>query len=218
MTSVLSQEEQLKIKHILLTHAHLDHFHELHFLVDNRLVGESEDKEIHVYSHKKVLEAIHKGVFNNIIWPDYTKIPQKNPLLYLHPIESKPFHIEKLKVQAVSVNHATEALGFIVDDGSNACVFSGDTYETEAMWKVAQTYKNLKAVFLDLSYSNRKKDLVSLARHHCTETFLKEIKKIPKNVKVYAYHLKPHFYKEIEKELKGYHIEIVTKGQVIKLI
>jgi len=218
LTSQLSQEEQLKIKHILLTHAHLDHLHELHFLVDNRLVSKNENNDIHVYSHKKVLEAVHKGIFNNIIWPDYTQTPQKNPLLHLHSVENTPFQVEKLKIQTVPVNHATCALGFVIDDGTNSCVFSGDTYATETLWKVASTYKNLKAVFLDLSYSNKRKDLASLARHHCTETFLKELKKIPQNVKVYAYHLKPHFYKEIEQELQGQKIEIVRKGQMIKLV
>ena len=39
LTSVLSFEEQLKISSVFITHPHLDHIHELAFLVDNRSAG-----------------------------------------------------------------------------------------------------------------------------------------------------------------------------------
>ena len=220
ITSVLTQKEQLRLKHVLITHAHMDHVRDLHFLVDNRFVSENLVEPVTVYGSPFVVKSIHDHIFNGVIWPDYTKAPAGAPLLYLQPLSVKPIQIEGFSVQAVSVPHAKEAVGYIVSDGKSTCVFSGDTASTEDLWKECKKYKNVKAIFLELSYSERRKDLTSLARHHCPSTFIEELKKLPQDAAVYAYHLKPQFYKDIIKELKAKklaHVKILKQGQIIKI-
>ncbi len=219
VTSVLSQEEQLKIKHVLLTHAHMDHIHDLHFLIDNRFVSDNSHNEVTLYSTPFILKNIHEHVFNGIIWPDYTKQPGP-PILILKPIDDKPFQIGNLKIQAVKVEHTVEALGYIVSDGKVSCVFSGDTKATQKIWEESKKAPHLRAVFLELSYSSRKLDLSHKAKHHCPPTFIEELKKIPKDIAVYAYHLKPHFYNEIIEEIKSKktkNVTILKSDQVIKI-
>ncbi len=220
ITSVLTQKEQLKLKHVLITHAHMDHVRDLHFLVDNRFVGDCLNEPVTVYGSSFVLTSIHEHIFNGIMWPDYTKLPPGSPLLNLYPLDNKPIKIEGLSVQAVPVYHAQEAVGYIVSDGKSTCVFSGDTTSTEALWKECTQYKNVKAVFLEISYSERRKDLVPLARHHCPSTFVEELKKLPRDITVYAYHLKPHFYDDIIKELKSKklsNVKILKNGEIINI-
>ena len=219
VTTILSQTEQLKIKHVLVTHAHMDHIHDLHFLVDNRFVSDNCENKIQIYSTPFILENIHKHIFNGVIWPDYTRLPGP-PLLELKSITEKPFQIGDLTIQAVRVDHTVEALGFIVSDSKATCVFSGDTKATEKIWEEVKKYPNLKAVFLELSYSSKKIELSHKAKHHCPPTFFEELKKIPRDVSVYAYHLKPQFYKEITKELeeeKRKNVRILKSDQVIKI-
>ena len=220
LTSVLTQKEQLKLKHVLITHAHMDHVRDLHFLVDNRFVSENLNEPVTVYGSPLVVQSIHEHIFNGIIWPDYTKAPVGAPLLYLQALSDKPIKIEGLSVQAVPVYHAKEAVGYIVSDGTSTCVLSGDTAATEALWEECAKYKNVKAVFLELSYSERRKDLTTLAHHHCPSTFTHELKKLPPEVTVYAYHLKPHFYDDIVKEVKAEklsNVKILKNGDVIKI-
>ncbi|MBI2027518.1 MAG: 3',5'-cyclic-nucleotide phosphodiesterase [Deltaproteobacteria bacterium] len=218
LTSVLSFQEQLKISSVLLTHPHLDHFHELAFLIDNRKVENVLSKTVTVYSTQNILQYIHSHIFNDIIWPDYTKKPAP-ALLELYPIEEGcSFSIEDYQIEAVRVEHAIEAVGFIVRGQKGTCVFSGDTKATEKLWRRAQTYSDLKAVFLELSYSERKSEWTKTAKHHSVSTFVEELKKIPEGVDVYAYHLKPQFYEEIKKELLAYrfkNVQIIQKGEVL---
>ncbi|PWE24152.1 MBL fold metallo-hydrolase, partial [Aliarcobacter skirrowii] len=69
-------EESYKINHIFLTHAHLDHIIDLPFILDNSF--SKRDRPLFVYGSKKTLEFLTNHIFNNHIWPDFTKIKMLN--------------------------------------------------------------------------------------------------------------------------------------------
>ena len=70
----LSSEGLSRITHIFLTHAHLDHIKGVPFLVENRAMKNSR-KFISIYSGRPVIQDLKKHIFNNRIWPDFSKIP-----------------------------------------------------------------------------------------------------------------------------------------------
>jgi len=78
--SVLSEEEQLKIHTIFITHSHLDHIRSIPALADNIII-KNQPHTVSVKSSAEVIDALQNHMFNDVIWPDFTKIPsQENPV------------------------------------------------------------------------------------------------------------------------------------------
>jgi len=69
----LSLEEMHHIRHVFLTHSHLDHFSFLPLLVDS--IFPSIREPLIVHGQPETLEALQKHVFNWTIWPDFAKLP-----------------------------------------------------------------------------------------------------------------------------------------------
>ena len=74
VTTVLSLPEQLNIDYIFVTHSHLDHVRDLAFLADN-VWSLRRGKPLTIISTKGIIETIHRHIFNNVIWPDFTRLP-----------------------------------------------------------------------------------------------------------------------------------------------
>ena len=73
VTSVLTLEEQKKIRAVLITHSHLDHTKDILFLADN-VIGENITS-IEVISIPEVLDILKCHLLNDKIWPDFTTLP-----------------------------------------------------------------------------------------------------------------------------------------------
>jgi len=70
----LNIREEHSLQHIFLTHAHFDHIKGIPFLLDN-LVIRNTGNTITILSGKDVLDTLKKNIFNDRIWPDFTRIP-----------------------------------------------------------------------------------------------------------------------------------------------
>ncbi len=220
ITGVLNLKEQLAIEHVLLTHAHADHSRDTLFLADN-IIG-SNGKGFTLYGLPVVLTDVKQHLLNWHIWPDFTELPNKdNPVIKIQEIKSEEtVQINDLEITLCMVNHTVPAAGLIIDDGKNSVVFSSDTAPTERLWELAAKKTNLKAVFIECSYPEEKKELALLSKHLTPALLKDEINKIGKDTSVYVYHIKPQFYKQIIKELKRQHlphIEAVKLNQVIDI-
>lgn len=195
-------DEQIQIENILISHPHLDHIKDLAFLSDN-CFG-LKDAPFEVYSNIVVKEAIHTHLMNDIIWPDFSKLPSKeNPTIRFHNIElEKVIEIGGYKVLPVPVNHPGDALGFIIEKKNAAVLFTQDTGPTEKIWEYAKKYSNLKAIFTEVSFPNHMQKVADDSLHHTPNTLKKEIKKMPEDIPIFLGHLKPNYqtllYQEIE--------------------
>ena len=77
----LALEDLRTIRHVFLTHAHLDHIAGLPMLVDS-IFDENFEEPLTVYARCETLDAIKTHLFNDVIWPDFTKLPNEdNPML-----------------------------------------------------------------------------------------------------------------------------------------
>ena len=70
----LSHNEQLKIKHIFITHSHMDHICFLPLLIDN--LFEHLKEPLQVYALPEVLATLREHIFNWEIWPDFSTLPK----------------------------------------------------------------------------------------------------------------------------------------------
>ncbi len=218
VTSVLSLEEQLQITHILITHSHLDHIKDILFLADN--IIERKHHPICIASLPAIIEKIKVHILNNSIWPDFTVIPERGPVLnYLHLAEEKDIRLNEIICKAVKVDHTVEAVGYIVRDRNGAIIYTGDTGATQRIWDMAQTLKDLRAVIVEVSFPDDLRDLAVLSGHLTPALLHKELFKMNRpDVPVYAFHMKPMHLERIQEELKclsPFLVKPLTQGDLI---
>jgi cAMP phosphodiesterase len=218
ITAALSIEAQSRITDILISHTHLDHIKSVLFLADN-IIGRIR-KPVNIHAIPKVLDAIRKHLMNDIIWPDFTKIPTaKNPVLAYAPMPlGKTVSIAGLKVKAIPMNHPVPAVGFLVSDGKSSFLYSADTGPNEGLWKEAAKAKNLSAIIVDTSFPNSLDGIATLSGHFTPAQLHQDLTRarIDVEVPVYIYHVKPVHKRKVISELKGLgrkNVKILVEGK-----
>jgi len=201
LTDALPLSAQRRVRRVVLTHAHFDHFASLPFLAAN-LYGRVASA-LEVLSPAPVLAAIKKHVFNQETWPDFTRYPSpSHPTLRFRPlVAGKPVRAGSVTWTAISVNHVIPAYGYILSKKSASVVFSGDTGPTERLWEAAHRLRNLKAVFLECSFSDGEEALALDSLHMTPCLVAQELAKLPPKVPIYLYHLKPFSLSRIRREI-----------------
>lgn len=136
LTKALNIKGQLKIEHIFITHAHLDHVIGIPFLLDNITVGNIWHR-VNIIGIPPVLRAIKKNILNNSIWPDFTVIPDTNTgIVGFTELETgQSIKIDGYTITPYKVNHSVPATGYLVEDERKRRFFyTGDTGPTGVTW------------------------------------------------------------------------------------
>lgn len=217
----LNEDAQWKIRYILLTHAHLDHIIGIPFLLDNIII-KNKRHHVKVISIPGVLRAIKTNLFNNKVWPDFTKIPSpENPVLILEGIRyGRPFKIDSYRITPLKVNHSIPAVGYIIEKGGKRLLYTGDTGPTSEIWEEAKK-GYLDAIIIEVSLPNRMvKNAINIG--HLTPGLLaEELRKmaiLPR--KIFLTHTKPQYLKEIKEEiakLRINDIEMLSDRMIIEI-
>jgi ribonuclease BN (tRNA processing enzyme) len=218
----LTPPAQFAIRHVLLTHTHLDHLHALPFLLDTRIGDGAGPVTLH--GTPELLEALRRHVFNGLMWPDFTRLPSPEaPVARLEPLTpGRPFPVADWTVTAVPVRHTVPAVGYLLESAQGAVVFSGDTGPTEELWARAAGLRDLRAVFLETSFPAERAPLAALTRHLTTADVAAELAKagVGADVPVFLYHLKPGFREAIGREAAAigpWRVRPVEQGEVITI-
>lgn len=202
VTSTLSLEEQAEIDYAILSHAHLDHTVGLAFLTDTLAITGAR-KPVIATGIAPVVDALRAHNFNDSVWPDFSAIPSPDaPVLrfktLLEEVESR---IKELWVTPVLVDHTVPTTGFIVHDGETGFVYSGDTGPTDRIWAVARGSRMLRAVVVETAFPNRLDGLARASKHLTPAMLCREIEKMPADLPIWIYHIKPQFLEETTEEL-----------------
>ena len=208
---------QQRVRHVFLTHEHLDHVATLPIFLEN--VYEPGPESAEVLASREVLECLRSDVFNGRIWPDFFALSSPEDA-FVVATEIEPFQPVAragLTVTPVPVSHGVATLGLVVDDGRVAVAFPSDTGPTEVLWRHLATVPNLRAVFLEVTFPNALAWLAKEAAHHCTATFAVELPKLARDVRWIIVHRKPRYAAEIAREIAVLglpNVELVKAGQV----
>lgn len=210
VASGIQIEEQSHIDWILISHSHLDHISDLAFLADN-CFG-MKGKPFEIYANSPVKQSIMTHLLNDVIWPDFTKLPNaENPTLRFHDLKAeKEIMLGEYKILPVAVNHQGGAIGYIIERKNVAVLFTQDTGPTDRIWELAKGYKNLKAIFTEVSFPNALSKVAKDSLHHTPATMKEEIKKMPKDVPIFLGHLKPNFQHQLFVEIEELRDERIT--------
>ena len=217
LTSALSLDELLRVDDVVISHSHWDHVKDLPLMAD--LVVGRRETPITIHASQKCAQTLRENMFNNELWPDFTKIPtKKNPVVQIKSFRAgSSFTVGKYQIQSVPVSHPVESCGFIVNDGHTTLAMSGDTGPTTRLWKALNKAKNLKALLVETSFPNRLQQLADISGHLTPQTLKSELQKFDRNgASVFLYHLKPAFVPQLKKELAGLPVEVLELGDTFE--
>jgi ribonuclease BN (tRNA processing enzyme) len=217
---LMALADQTKIKHVFLSHSHIDHLASLPLFVEQTF--DPNGPPVTIYGNEHVLGCLHSDIFNYRIWPDFIALTwNEKPLLKLQTLTpGKTISLAGLRITPVMVNHVVPTCGFIVDDGSAAAVFPGDTGPTEEIWQRANAIPHLRAVFLEATFPNALGELADVARHLTPALFAQEVAKLKSNIPIIAVHIKARHSARIIEELKALdlpNLEIGRAGKTYQL-
>lgn len=196
-------KEQAQIKHLFITHTHLDHVASLPMFLSNTYTGDGDC--VTLYGSEVVLECLRRDLFNDRLWPDFVRLSAEGPpFLKLRTLlPGRPVECDGLRLTPEAVDHLAPTLGFLVEDAGAAIVVTSDTGPTQAIWDLANRAADLKAVFLEASFPNAMSQLAHAARHLTPALFAREVRKVTRPVRFIAVHISPAGRGQIVKELKA---------------
>ena len=205
--AVLSEQEQWAIKHILITHAHLDHIRGIPMLADNIVIKELKNS-LTIYGIREAIASLATHLLNDVIWPDFSKIPPSHPVIKYQEVErEKELVLGSYKVTAIEVNHTVPAVGYLVRKGLTSIMYTGDTGPTDRIW---QWTDGISALIVEVSFPNEMENLAIKTRHLTPELLsheLLKLKKLPPRILIT--HPKPQHIEKIASELAALGIEQV---------
>lgn len=195
-------EQQRHVRHVLLSHAHMDHIASLPTFLDN-VCGDTQCP-VTLHGAEEVLETLRRDILNDRIWPDFVDMTgDHGPLVRLQIAqEFIPFEVEGFQVTPLPMWHSVPCLGYLVADSATAVLVCSDSGPTDAPWSFARKRPELKAVFLECSFPDEEAALAERSRHLTPTTFAGEMDKLARpDVQFLAVHLKPRYRQLIENEL-----------------
>jgi ribonuclease BN (tRNA processing enzyme) len=210
----MTPQEQAAVKHLLITHTHIDHIASLPIFLENAYEGKRD--AVTVYGSEPVLTCLQQDLFNDRVWPDFIRLSVREaPFLKLHTLEpGRPVELEGLRITPVSVNHVVPTTGFVVEEEGASVIVVSDTGPTEAIWEYANAVPDLKAVFLEATFPNEMSRLADVSRHLTPTLFAVESRKLTREALLIAVHIKARFRAQVVEELRALRLPNLEIGQM----
>jgi ribonuclease BN (tRNA processing enzyme) len=214
--SVLGDEALLKIKHILLTHSHIDHIKELPFILDVLYCNNA--RGVNIWGSKPTMDVLKAHLFNGLIWPEIEELKMDAAIFRFESVPLGWFGLGKAKIMAIEVEHITGSVAYLVSEAGRHVLFSGDTGYTQDLFDLAASLgDSLKAFFIEASFPNRMHEVAEVSLHMTPNLIEKGTNGLVSgSPRVIAYHIKPRYLDEVIAELpEG--VEYIRGGEVFTL-
>lgn len=189
---------------IWLTHSHLDHIVDIAYILDSYFTLRT--KPLKLMGLPQTLEAIKKHFLNDVIWPDFSKIPLSNTdemsVVYESIELNKEYRIdETTSIEAMETTHTVPSCGYIVRKNTSAVLITADTYKNPLLCEAIKKYPEITALVLECSFPSSMGELALESLHLTPALAEEEISCLNRELKLYFNHLKPTFIEQIKKEI-----------------
>jgi ribonuclease BN (tRNA processing enzyme) len=225
----LSLDELTRIDHILLSHSHLDHILSVGLLADSvaRRRAVLKRPPIVVHALPATLAALRAHIFNGVIWPDFTRLPDvSNPLLRFDEFNvGDVLTLAGRCIEVLPAVHTVPAVGFAVRAADapareGAWVFSGDTGPSPALWeRLAQM--PVATLIIETAFADEELELARISKHLCPALLRNELAKLNQAVDVFITHIKPGELDVVMSEIgqldTPHRIRQLAAGQVMRV-
>jgi cAMP phosphodiesterase len=216
----LSLEEIDSIRHVFLTHAHLDHIAGLPMLADS-IFDENFTKPLTVYAREETLRALQDHLFNDVIWPNFAKLPSpENPMLrYQVTSPGDTVNIDHRDFYAVDVMHTVPTLGYTVQNSGGVFAVSGDTKTNETLWPVLNACDDLRVLVIEVSFPDEMARLANDAGHYCPSTLVKDLERLDHEPEIWLTGMKPgeedRILEQVIEAAPGKNIQMLSRGTIL---
>ncbi len=217
----LTLDEMVHIRHIFITHSHLDHIACLPLLIDS--VFDRITRPITIYALPETIDALKKHIFNWVIWPDFSELPStRQPTICYHPLTpGEIFLLNDRQFEMIPANHVVPTVGYRVSHMGKTFVYSGDTTSNDHFWNILNHYKNIDLLIIESAFANQDKALSQRAKHYCPDTLATDLEKLKHDTNIYLTHAKPGaeqaILDECETVLSRFDIKALKGGEVFQL-
>jgi ribonuclease BN (tRNA processing enzyme) len=216
--ATLPHHSLARAESVLITHSHFDHIACLPMLCDLR--NTLQAAPLVVYGLPETLQALKSHVFNNTLWPDFTRIPTDSaPYLRYEPLSIGEVRvIDGLRVEVLPAVHSVPAVGYLIGEAPHSIAFSGDTTHNPALWQrlnVAQP----SAIIIEAAFRDEEYQLAQISGHLCPRMLAKDLAAYEGHARLYATHPKPGeesiVAEQLASHLPGRTIRLLQSGEVI---
>lgn len=186
-----------RIDHVFVTHAHLDHIASIPLLVDS--VGEQRHVPLTVHATEETLHILRAHVFNWLIWPDFTAIPNRErPYLRFEPLRvGEAVRLGARTVTAMPAHHTVPAVAYCLDSGRGQLVYSGDTGYCPELIGAINALPELRHLIVETAFADEQKGLALASRHLCPNLLAAVLEELTGEPAVHLSHLKPGMERSI---------------------
>lgn len=213
-----------KINSVTITHSHLDHILFLPLLVDMNYPL-YEKSPLQVYGPVETIKILKEHIFNDKIWPDFTKIPSKDsPAVELIPLEfNTPIELQNYGLELIEVNHTVPAAAIkLTSDNGKSLLFSGDTASNKNIWRSLEKDPNIKALVVECTFVDEQFQLAELSKHYCPKTLAADINNRNRSdCDVYLTHMRvgqeERLLSELKQQCNKKNISYLKQGKIIKI-
>ena len=218
----LAVEELDRIRHVFLTHAHLDHIAGLPMLADS-VFDENFEVPLTVYAREETLRAVQAHLFNDVIWPDFSRLPSaENPMLrYKVCSPGDTVRVGDRNFYAIDVMHSVPSLGFTVQNSGGVFAVSGDTKTNETLWPVLNACEDLSVLVIEVSFPNELEELANDAGHYTPRTMTRDLERLRHEPEIWLTGMKPgeegKILKQVLKAAPDKNIHMLSRGTILNV-
>lgn len=218
----LTLEEMAKIRHVFVTHTHLDHIAFLPLMVDS--IFEQIKVPIVIHGLPETIAGLQNHIFNWVIWPDFACLPTPDRPVMTYQVEQPgtTCDMDGRRFELIPVNHIVPTVGYRVESPTGrSFAFSGDTATNDTLWAALNAHAGLDVLLMEAAFGDDHEALSRAARHYCAKTLGQDIGKLRHNPAIYLTHPKPGdeqvILSECRKAIPDRTINTLHNGQVFEL-
>jgi ribonuclease BN (tRNA processing enzyme) len=219
--SELSLAEMMRIRHVFLTHTHLDHIACLPLMIDSLFPYIADPIVIH--GQPATIETLKKNIFNWAVWPDFSGLPspEKAVMQYQTHQPGEVIAVGSRKFEMIPVHHIVPTVGYRIDGGRGVMAFSGDTTTNDTLWDTLNSRDRLDVLVVEVAFTDAFRELSLLSRHYCPSLLAGDLKKLKHRPRIYLTHNKPgeetEIFEQCRRQVTDRELKRLTGGMVLEI-
>ncbi|OOG22272.1 3',5'-cyclic-nucleotide phosphodiesterase [Thioalkalivibrio denitrificans] len=198
----LDEAALARIRHVFLSHPHMDHVACLPLLVDT-LFSRLQDDPLIVHAVPGCLDILRSDIFNWRIWPDFLSLPNPDrPVMRFEPMEpGMRLDLDGRRIEMLPVRHTVPAAGYRIEHQGAAFAYSGDCTSNDELWAALNAHDRLDMLVVECAFSDDEADLARRSGHYCPGLLAADLEKLVHRPSIGVTHLKPGEEAKVMQEL-----------------